>query len=158
MHEQRSKTLEKIFAEKGPAAETEKSFTSERQPSAQSFSLHLDFRDGRASEGVAWSQFGRYRWADLGEHERLRIVFGPMCAIEILGHNLGALVAEIREGQLNGIREMVTGQMRLALSEGDSTPIILSVKAYPDFDQLFEAIQEEGKEAHETRHARRIER
>ncbi len=158
MPEQRSKFIDKIFEEKGAEREAERSYSRERQHGAQALSLHVDFRDGRASEGVAWSQFGRYRWADLGEHERLRIVFGPMCAMEVLGHNLGALVREIRDGQLNGIKEMITGQTRLALHEGDETPIILSVRAYPDFDELFEAIKEEGKEEHETRHTRRLER
>ena len=37
------------------------------------------------------------------------MIFGAR-AIEIEGHNLGVLVDEIREGQLNGIRELVSGQ------------------------------------------------
>ena len=79
----------------------EKGFAGERQHTAQSFSLHVDFRDGRAGEGVAWSHFARYRWRDTGEHESLRIIFGPTCAMEILGHNLGSLVNLVRDGKLN---------------------------------------------------------
>jgi hypothetical protein len=124
----------------------EKGFAGERQHTAQSFSLHVDFRDGRAGEGVAWSHFARYRWRDAGEHESLRIIFGPTCAMEILGHNLGSLVNLVRDGKLNGLREMTSAETTIALHEGSANPVILSVTTYPDFDQFFEAIIEEAKE------------
>lgn len=142
MPEPKSKFVERVFESK--SADELKSYTGERQPSAQSLALHIDYRDGLSSEGTAWSHFGRYKWRDNGDHETLRIVFGPLCAMEVVGHNLGALIREIREGRLNGIKEMITGQARLALNEGIETPVIASVKAYPDFDALFESIKEEA--------------
>lgn len=157
MPETKSRFLERILE---PTGEEGKAFTSERQHSAQAFALHVDYRNGLSSEGTAWSHFGRYKWQDHGDHESLRIVFGPMCAIEVQGHNLGILVGEIREGQLNGIKEMVTSQAQLAVHEDPEALVISSVTAYPDFDKFFEAIKEEakGEDGHENRHARRIER
>ena len=73
----------------------EKSFTAERQPTAQAFNLHVERRDGRRTEGFAWSHYVGYQWTDEGSHERLVLVFG-MRAVEIDGHNLGVLVAKIR--------------------------------------------------------------
>jgi hypothetical protein len=109
-------------------------------------SLHVDFRDGLASEGSAWSHFARYRWRDTGEHECLRIIFGPTCAMEILGHNLGKLVDLVRDGKLNGLREMTSAEARLAVHQGSADPVILGVTTYPDFDKFFEAIIKEAEE------------
>jgi hypothetical protein len=139
--------------------EETKNYTEERQLTAQSFALHVDYRDRLKSEGVAWSHFGRYEWKDLGDHERLRIVFGPSCALEIRGHNLNVLVAKIREGQLKGIAEDITSAAQLAVHEGTKEPVILEVSAYPDFERLFEEIKEEakeGKDGPETGFAKRV--
>ena len=157
MPEARSKFVERILDTK---PEDGKAFTSERQLTAQALALHVDYRDGLSSEGAAWSHLGRYKWRDNGNHETLRIILGPMCAMEIVGHNLKILVGEIREGQLNGIKEMLSGQSALAVHDGSKDPVINSVTAYPDFDQLFEEIKEEakGESKHEARHARRFER
>ena len=56
----------------------------------------------QTSEGFPWSHYAAYQWTDDGARETLVVLFGTR-AIEIEGHNLGVLVAEIREGQLNGI-------------------------------------------------------
>src|ERR1700727_707763 len=90
----------------------EKSFTSERQHTAQAFNLHVERRDGRHSEGFAWSHYVGYRWTDEGDKERLIVIFGER-AVEIEGHNLGVLIGDIREGQLNGIKELTTRQGQL---------------------------------------------
>jgi len=137
-----------------PEGDPERSFTAERQHTAQSFNLHIERRDGRRSEGFAWSHYVGYQWTDQGEHERLVVVFG-MRAVEIEGHNLGVLVAEIREGQLNSIRELASGQAQL-LQQGnpDNQPVIESVKSYPDFEDILKEIK--GEDDRETGHAGRV--
>ncbi len=137
--------------------EPEKSFTKERQHTAQAFSLHLDYRNGLSKEGVAWSHFGRYQWRNHGSHESLKIIFGGLCGVEITGHNFEPLLTDIRNGQLNGIKEMLSGQAKLGQAEGVDDPIITGIKAYPDFDALFEALKEEGTEQdHDATHAGRV--
>ena len=101
------KLLRKAADRQSPQ-DDEKSFTSERQHTAQAFNLHVERRDGRRAEGFAWSHYAGYQWTDEGNHERLVVVFG-MRAVEIEGQNLGVLVGEIREGQLNSIRELASG-------------------------------------------------
>lgn len=156
MPEPRSKFIDKIFVDKAAAADAEKTFTSERQHTAQAFNLHVERRDGRRSEGFAWSHYAGYQWTDEGERERLVVVFG-MRAVEIMGHNLGVLVAEIREGQLNSIRELASGQAQL-LKQGnpDNQPVIESVNSYPDFEEMLKGIK--GEEEHESGFARKIRR
>ena len=111
MHETKSKFLDKIL-DGGKEADGAKSFTSERQHTAQAFNLHIERRDGRKTEGFAWSHYAGYQWTDEGEQERLVVIFG-MRAVEIEGHNLVVLVDEIREGQLNSVRELASGQAKL---------------------------------------------
>ena len=154
MPETKSRTVQRIL-EQSTASE-EKAFTSERQHTAQAFNLHVERRDGRQAEGVGWSHYFTYKWSDEGDHERLAIIFGPR-AIEIEGHNLGALVGEIREGKLNGIKELISGQvMLLEHSNPDNAPVISSAKFYPDFEEILKEIK--GDQEHETRHTRRLER
>ena len=156
MPETKSKFLGKILEDKTTSADEGKSFSSERQHTEQAFDLHVERRDGRRAEGFAWSHYAGYRWTDEGDHERLIVVFGVR-AVEIEGHNLGVLVGEIREGQLNGIRELASGQ-KLLLEQGnpDNEPIIGSVKIFPDFDEVLKSIK--GEDERETRHTRRAER
>ena len=154
MPDTKSGFLRKIIDQSGE--ESAKSFTSERQLTAQAFNLHVERRDGRHSEGFAWSHYFTYKWSDEGEHERLVVVFGTR-AVEIEGHHLGVLVNEIREGQLNSIRELTTGQgMLVANDNPDNEPVISSVKMYPDFEEIFREIK--GEDERETRHAKRFER
>jgi hypothetical protein len=157
MAESRSAFLNKIIADKGLPEDEAKSFSSERQHTAQAFNLHVERRDGRNAEGFAWSHYAGYRWTDEGEHERLVVIFG-MRAVEILGHNLGKLVTEIRDGQLNAVRELATRQATLLEhTNPDNEPIITSVKTYPDFEQILKQIKGEEEE-HETGHAGRVRR
>jgi hypothetical protein len=152
MPEAKSRFLNKILETKEP--DEEKTFTSERQHTAQAFNLHVERRDGRRSEGFAWSHYAGYQWTDEGSHERLVVVFG-MRAVEIEGHNLGVLVAEIREGQLNSIRELASGQAQL-LQQGnpDNQPVITSVKTYPDFTDILKEIK--GEDEREAGHAGKL--
>ena len=155
MPEAKSKFLKELI-DRGPERGEAKSFTSERQPAAQSFNLHVERRDGRQAEGFPWSHYSGYRWTDEGDHERLVVLFG-MRAIEIEGVDLGGLVEEIREGQLNGIRELTSAQATLlARDNPDKEPVITSVKMYPDFDEILKEIK--GEEKHETRFTRKFER
>ena len=154
MPEQKSRFLDKILDAKGTGADEKASFTSERQLTAQAFNLHVERRDGRRAEGFAWSHYAGYQWTDEGETERLVVIFGER-AVEIKGHNLGVLVGEIREGQLNSIRELASGQATL-LERGnpDNQPIISDVKSYPDFDEILRDLKGENDDKH--RHAKRI--
>lgn len=153
MPEQKSRFLDKILDVKSPADE-KASFTSERQLTAQAFNLHVERRDGRRSEGFAWSHYAGYQWTDEGEQERLVVIFGER-AVEIKGHNLGVLVGEIREGQLNSIRELASGQATLLeTSNPDNQPIIADVKSYPDFDEILSDLKGENDDKH--RHVKRI--
>jgi hypothetical protein len=156
MPEAKSKFLDKILDGKGAGAEDAKSYTSERQHTAQAFNLHVERRDGRRAEGFAWSHYAGYEWTDEGSHERLVVVFG-MRAVEIEGHNLGRLVDEIREGQLNSIRELASGQ-KMLLEQGnpDNQPIVANVRSYPDFDEILREIK--GEDDDKARHPKRIAR
>jgi hypothetical protein len=97
-----------------------------------------------------------YRWLDIGDCEKLLLIFGPR-ALEIEGHNLGVLVTEIRDGQLNSIREMPTVQQKLLgqLNE-ENQPIISAVRAYPNIDEILKQIK--GDDDDQVGFARRLER
>jgi len=157
MPETRSQFLNKIIEGKSPPVDETKSFTTERQHTAQAFNLHVERKDGRNSEGFAWSHYVGYQWTDLSDRERLVVVFG-MRAVEIEGRNLEPLITEIREGQLNGIKELASRHATLLeQANPDNEPIISSVKTYPDFEEILKGIKGEEEE-HETGHAGRIRR
>jgi hypothetical protein len=142
MPDTKSKFLNRIIDEKSTGNEGA-AFTKERQHTAQAFNLHVERKDGRRTEGFAWSHYMGYQWTDDGHHERLVVIFGSR-AVEIEGHNLGVLVTEIREGQLNSIRELASRQATLLEHEKpDGGPIISSVKSYPDFEQILKDIKGE---------------
>jgi hypothetical protein len=146
MPEQRSKFVEKILDTKGADGDGEKSFTSEHQHTAQAFNLHVERRDGMEAEGIGWSHYFTYKWSDKGGHERLAIIFGGR-AIEIEGRNLGPLVDEIREGKLNGVKELISRQATLLEHENpNNEPIISSARFYPDFEELLSEIKGEQKD------------
>jgi len=156
MPEPKSKFLDKILDGKGPSADDGKSFTSERQHTAQAFNLHVERKDGRRAEGFAWSHYAGYQWTDEGNQEKLVVMFG-MRAVEIEGRNLGVLVNEIRDGQLNSIRELSSRQAESVQQTGSPMePVITSVKTFPDFEQMLNDMK--GEEDHEDRHTRRFER
>ncbi len=151
-----SKFVRRILEEQGDHIEDHEpvSSSSERQLTAQAFNLHIEHLDGRVSEGFAWSLYAGYRWTDDGDHETLVLVFGPR-AVEITGLNLRALVAKIREGQLNSVRELSTSQRKqLEQMNPDNQAIIAGIKTFPDFDEVLREIKGEQDEQ-PTRHARR---
>jgi hypothetical protein len=140
MPEAKSDFVKRLFDDKQDAG---KAFTAERQLTAQAFNLHVERRDGRHSEGFAWSHYTGYRWTDENDHEKLVVLFGTR-AVEIEGHNLGALVHEIREGQLNGVKELVTAEAALKQANADTEAVISSIKTYPDFEELLKEIKGDG--------------
>ena len=150
MPEAKSKFLDRILEPEGDR----KSFSSERQLTAQAFNLHVERRDGRQSEGFAWSHYAGYKWTDEGERERLVVLFGTR-AVEIVGRNLGVLVDEIRDGQLNSVRELASRQKTLLENANpDNEPIIESVKSYPDFEEILREIK--GEDDDKRQYVRRI--
>ena len=140
MPESRSRFLNKIIDPKDTDEATP--FTSERQHAAQAFNFHVERRDGRQSEGFGWSHYVGYRWTDEGDREKLVVLFGTR-AVEIEGHNLGVLVDEIRKGQLNGVHELATAKAALKQASGDTDPVIMSVRTYPDFEEILKEIKGE---------------
>jgi hypothetical protein len=156
MHEPQSRFLKQIIRPTDSSGDEPKTFTSERQHTAQAFSLHVEWKDGRHTEGFAWAHYSGYRWLDIGDCEKLLLIFGPR-ALEIEGHNLGVLVTEIRDGQLNSIRELSTVQQKaLGQANDENQPIISSVKSYPDIDEILKEIK--GEDDDKTRFTRRLER
>jgi len=152
-----SKYLRRILEEQGDHVEDHDvvpSSSSERQLAAQAFNLHIEHLDGRVTEGLAWSLYAGYRWTDDGDHETLVLVFGPR-AVEITGLNLRMLVAKIREGQLNSVRELPTSvRKQLEQMNPDHQAIIESIKTFPDFDEVLKEIKGEQDEQ-PIRHTRR---
>ena len=155
MHEAlKSKTLERILDRSG---DDKASFTKERQHTAQAFTLHVEWKDGRRTEGFAWAHYTGYFGQDDGHKENLVLIFGPR-AVEIEGHNLGRLVEEIREGKLNLVREMNSSrQSLLGNSNPSGEPIIGTIRSYPDVDEILKDIK--GEDSHgKGGHAGRIQR
>src|ERR1019366_3316206 len=158
MPDTKSRFLNRILESKEAAAEGEQSFTKERQHAAQAFNLHVERRDGRHAEGFAWSHYVGYQWTDEGDRERLIVIFGAR-AIEIEGHHLNILTSQIREGQLSGIRELVSRQATLLEHDNPTEqPIIASVRSYPDFEEILKEIKGEakGEDDDQHRHVKRV--
>ena len=150
----KSRTLDRILDR---APEDEKAFTKERQHTAQAFTLHVEWRDGRRTEGFAWAHYLGYRWADEGEAEKLILIFGER-AIEVEGHNLAPLVDEIREGRLSSIKELSTSrQMLLNDANPGGEPVIAGIRSYPDVAEILKQIKGEERDD-QTGHARRLQR
>lgn len=152
----KSRTLDRILDRNSGNDDEEKAFGKERQHTAQAFTLHVEWKDGRRSEGFAWAHYLGYRWADDGHNERLILIFGER-ALEIEGHNLGALVSEIREGKLNNIWEMPSQQVTLFQANHSDQPVISSIQSSPDVEDILKQIK--GENDHDkTGHARRAQR
>lgn len=148
----RSKVLDKIL----DRPEDDKAFTRERQHTAQAFTLHLEWKDGRQSEDFCWTHFVRARWVDFGDTEKLILIFSDG-AVEIQGHNLKPLENDVRECKLNGVSEMSSQQVMLKRAVSPEEPIISAIKAYPDVEEMLKEIK--GEDEHDPgRHARRVQR
>jgi|HubBroStandDraft_4_1064222.scaffolds.fasta_scaffold877054_1 hypothetical protein len=137
-----------------PDDDTEKAAIKERQHAAQAFGLRVKFKDGRHTQGFAWSHYAGYEWADEGDQEKLTLLFGAR-ALTIEGFNLSVLIRSIDEGQLKGIKELNHAQaevMRIENSENE--PIIIRVVSDPPFQEIVKEIK--GEEEDEVGHARKL--
>jgi len=152
MSDRESHFLQRLLDYKGgELPEDRQSFTSERQQTAQAFTLHVEWRDGRRAEGFAWLHYSAYRWTEEGEQEKLVLMFGAR-GIEILGLNLRVLLAHIREGQLNSIRELPTSvREQLKQANPDNLPIIAGIRTFPDFDEILKQIKGGEQDEQPTR-------
>jgi hypothetical protein len=148
---------EEVFRKTGrgvPDDDTEKAATKERQHAAQAFGLRVKFKDGRHTQGFAWSHFAGYEWADEGEQERLTLLFGPR-ALTLEGFNLSVLIRSIDEGQLKGIKELSHAQAELLRIENpENEPIIVRVVSDPPFKDIVKEIK--GEDDDEVGHARKL--
>jgi len=161
MHEPKEKSFAKSLlrntarGDSGFEDDPERTFSSERQHTAQAHNLHVDYKDGRRGEGFAWAHYANYEWEDLGNLERLTVLFSGR-AVEIDGHNLGVLVNAIREAKLNGISEL-SGAQALSLQQEnpDNQPIITAVRSYPDLKEILKELKGE-KDEPEAGHAQRV--
>lgn len=143
-----SKFLRRILEQEGDHPEDHEPMPSsaERQLTAQALNLLVEWLDGRRSELFPWTQYGGCRWTDDSDHETLVVLFG-IRAVEIIGLNLKVLLPHIREGQLNGIRELASGQRRqLEQMNPENLPIIASIRVYPDFAEVLNEIKGESDE------------
>jgi hypothetical protein len=143
-----AETLLKNTARGIPDEDTEKLAIKERQHAAQAFGLRVKFKDGRHTQGFAWSHFAGYEWRDDGEHETITLLFGPR-ALTIEGFNLSVLIRSIDEGQLKGIKELNSAQVEtMRHSNPDDEPIIVRVVSDPPFKDIVKEIR--GEDEHDN--------
>lgn len=134
-----------------------RAWTRERQLTAQSLNLRVDWIDGRRSEGFSWHRYAGFEWQDLSDEERLIIHFDPRF-VEIFGRNLGVLMDDIAEGRLNRVRELPSAQRKqLEQLNPENEPVIRAINVYPRFQALLDEIKGEQDEQH-TRNTERAER
>lgn len=144
------KLLERGVSALGPSDDEAR--TKARQLNA--FGLGIRFKDGRSGEGFSWADYRGYRWEDLGENERVIVIFGARVLI-VLGYNLDVLVRDIEHGQLAAIREHSSRQVTQLRNENpNNEPIIVSIETAPRFEEIVREIQGENDDKHN--HARRV--
>jgi hypothetical protein len=149
-----AESLLKNTARGVPDEDTEKLATKERQHAAQAFGLRVKFKDGRHTQGFAWSHYAGYEWADSGEYETLTLLFGAR-ALTIEGLNLSVLIRSIDEGQLKGIKELNHAQAEMMRANNpDDEPIIIRVVSDPPFKDIVKEIK--GEQDDEFGHARKV--
>ena len=154
MHEAaRSKVLDKILVD---TREDGKAYAKERQHTAQAFTLHVEWKDGRPAEGFAWALYTGYLWADDGDAERLILIFGAR-AIEIEGHNL-------RPWSAKSAKASSTSSAKVEEQQPDAPCPFQPRGRADDFgDSLVPGRganikQHQGEDDDKGRHARRVQR
>jgi hypothetical protein len=153
---ERERFAERILSEAKGAktGEPRAGALGERQPSTQSFSVQVAFKDGRRARGFAMSHYSDYEWTDEGEAERLVILFG-MRAVTLEGELLDSVVTLLQEGRLTHIQEMTHREVEeLKHHNPDRRPIIARVTVEPDLQSILSAIR--GEEDDDTRYPRRV--
>jgi hypothetical protein len=129
----------------------------ERQPGAQAFTLRVKYSDNRRIEGFPWAHYTGYQWADSDDaKERLTLMFGTR-AVVIEGYRLRNLLREIDDGRRRYLVELGETEARLAAQKPEENDaVIVSVKSYPDFEEMLKDIK--GEHRSETRFTDRLER
>jgi hypothetical protein len=156
MHDQRSRSLEKILGGMAGAEEFPISDVSDKERQhVQAFSLRVDSRDGRAVEGFAWAHYSGYRLVDNEDgSETLALAFGQR-AVVVHGYNLRIILREIDEGRRRRIKPKPEAEIKLALHSGEKEKELISrVECLPAFDKILSEIKgEEDNDKHS--HTRR---
>jgi hypothetical protein len=121
----------------------------------QAFSLRADYKDGRRKRGIAWSRYSDYEWEDLGDHERLVVIFEDRI-LTLEGHNLDLLARQIDEGKLKTFEEEITARVVQARNDPSHIePVVISVDFYPKIADIVTQIKG-GEEDDHHRHVRRV--
>src|SRR5580658_2698140 len=115
MSEPRSRFVDKILEGKGDEADR----SGRRRYTVsgvgkQAFVLRGDYKDGRKKRGTGWSHFSDYEWEDLGDRERLTILFGSRI-VTVEGHKLDVLYTAIDQGRLETFEELTSPEAQLLL-------------------------------------------
>jgi hypothetical protein len=123
----------------------------------QAFLLRGDYKDGRKKRGTAWSHFSDYEWEDLGDRERLTILFGGRI-VTVEGHKLRVLYTAIDQGRLESFEEVISPEAQLLLNDPESDVIVTSLDIYPAFADLIKEIKGDDKDAAKVGFTQRFER
>jgi hypothetical protein len=160
MPEAQSKFLREIIKKGQPGETPDKSGRRRYTTSGageQAFLLRGDYKDGRKKRGTAWSHFSDYEWEDLGDRERLIIVFGTRI-VTIEGQKLGALYMAIDQGKLETFEELTSPEVQALLNDPDGDVVVMSLDIYPAFSDLVQEIKGDEKDAAKGGFAKRFER
>lgn len=138
--------MQKLMS-RSPQEESEpewrRAFVMEREGAAQSFSVSVRSRDGRAADGFAMSLYVRHQWLDRSAKlERLLWVFSNG-GIYVEGQHLQRGVDALEEGKLKRIQEQDSNEIVLIKSRNadvrkpeDKEPIVSRVVTSPSFESL----------------------
>jgi len=152
MPEARSKFLEKIIPEASKAGRRRYTTCG---PGEQAFSLRTDYKTGRKKRSIAWSHFSDYEWEDLGDRERLTVIFGDRI-LTIEGYKLDVLIREIDAGKLKTFEELTTPEVQTLLNDPDEDAVVTSVDIYPSVAEIVREIK--GENDDHGKHTRSLNR
>jgi hypothetical protein len=157
MPEERSQYLKDIMEKTSPKGESGRRRYTISGAGEQAFLLRGDYKDGRKKRGTAWARFSDYEWEDLGDRERLTILFGDRI-VTIEGFKLKVLYTAIDKGKLESFEELMSPEVLMLAQDPDSDVIVTSLDIYPTFADLVKEIKGEDKDAAKGGFAQRIGR
>lgn len=160
MPEEKSRFLKDIMDKASPKGEVDKSGRRRYTTTGsgeQAFLLRGDYKDGRKKRGTAWSRFSDYEWEDLGDRERLTILFGDR-VVTVEGYKLNLLCTAIDKGKLESFEELMSPEIQTLLQDPDSDVIVTSLDIHPTFADLVKEIKGEDKDAAKGGFAQRFGR
>jgi hypothetical protein len=114
--------------------------------SGQAFCLRADYKDGLKKRATTWTYFSDYEWENLGDRERLTILFGSRI-VTIEGHKLDLLYREIDEGRLKTFEELTSREAQLLSANPDGDVEVISFEVYPTMKDLIAEIKQEREGA-----------